>query len=66
MFAPILRYPDHSLEYILDADTSAFRVGDVLFQIQNGNERAIGYYSKTMFSVERRYCITRIELLAVV
>ena len=33
MSAPILAYPDHKLEYILDTDTSAFGLGAVLSQI---------------------------------
>ena len=64
--APILGYPDHQLQYILDTDASAFGLGAVLSQIQDGKERVIGYFSKTMSPEERNYCVTRKELLAVV
>ena len=66
MSTPILGYPDHRLQYILDTDASAFGLGAVLSQIQNGKERVIGYFSKTMCSEECNYCVTRKELLAVV
>ena len=38
----------------------------VLSQVQNGEERVIGYYSKTLSKPERNYCVTRRELLATV
>ena len=41
-------------------------VGAVLFQVQEGKERVIAYYSKTLAPPERNYCVTRRELLAVV
>ena len=69
--APVLRYPDPRLPYILDTDVSAIEVGAVLFQILEGKELVIAYYSKTLpppplHSPEINYCVTRIELLAVV
>ena len=66
MEAPVLGYPDPALPYILDTDASAVGVGAVLSQIQEGKERVIGYYSKTLSPPERNYCVTRRELLAVV
>ncbi|PIK39793.1 Retrovirus-related Pol polyprotein from transposon [Apostichopus japonicus] len=53
-------------DFILDTDASDFATGSVLSQIQDGNEKPIAYFSKTMSKQERRYCITRKELLAVV
>ena len=64
--APVLGYPDASCEYILDTDASLVGVGAVLSQIQHGQERVISYYSKTLQPVQRNYCVTRRELLAVV
>jgi hypothetical protein len=64
--APVLGYPDPTLPYILDTDASAYGLGAVLSQEQQGYERVIGYYSKTLGDSERNYCVTRKELLAVV
>ena len=64
--APVLGYPDPKLPYILDTDASAVGVGAVLSQVQEGKERVIAYYSKTLAPPERNYCVTRRELLAVV
>ena len=64
--APVLGYPDPTLEYVLDTDASDVGVGAVLSQVQQGEERVIAYYSKTLTPAERNYCVTRRELLAVV
>ena len=64
--APVLGYPDPKLPYILDTDASGDGVGAVLSQVQGGEERVIGYYSKTLTPPEKNYCVTRRELLAVV
>ena len=64
--APILGYPDPSLQYILDTDASDMGVGAVLSQVQEGRERVVAYYSKTLSPAERNYCVTRRELVAVI
>ena len=64
--APVLGYPDPRLEYVLDTDASDVGVGAVLSQVQQGQERVIAYFSKTLSPAERNYCVTRRELLAVV
>ena len=64
--APVLGYPDPTQTYILDTDASGFGVGAVLSQVQEGQERVIAYYSKTLAPPERNYCVTRRELLATV
>jgi transposase InsO family protein len=64
--APILAYPDPDQDFILDTDASGFGIGAVLSQIQGGKERVIAYGSRTLSKEERRYCVTRRELLAVV
>ena len=64
--APILGYPEADGEYILDMDASAHGIGGVLSKKQKGQERVIAYYSKTLTTPERNYCVTKRELLAVV
>ena len=64
--APVLAYPDPTSSYILDTDASADGLGAVLSQLQNGEERVIAYWSKSLSSAEKNYCVTRRELLAVV
>ena len=64
--APVLAYPDPEIEFILDTDASAYGIGAVLSQVQDGQERVVAYSSRSMTKEERRYCVTRKELLAVV
>jgi hypothetical protein len=52
--------------FIVDTDASNVGIGRVLFQVQDRNERAIAYYSKTLNKAEKNYCVTRRELLAMV
>ena len=63
---PILTHPDFSLPFILDTDASHQAVGAVLSQVQDGNEKVVAYASKALSNSERKYCVTRKELLAVV
>jgi hypothetical protein len=64
--APILTLPSPDCEFILDTDASDTAIGAVLSQVQNGVERVMAYASKSLGKAERRYCVTRKELLAVV
>jgi dUTPase len=64
--APILSYPCSEGNFILDTDASYDGLGAVLSQEQEGTERVIGYFSRTLTKAERNYCVTRKELLAVV
>lgn len=64
--APILSYPQTSGKFILDTDASNTAIGGVLSQVQNGQEKVIGYFSKVLSKPERNYCVTRRELLAAV
>ena len=65
--APILAFPDHRKQFILDTDASDTGVGGVLSQLDcDGQERVISYASRVLSKAERRYCVTRRELLAVV
>ena len=64
--APVLVYPNPSEPYILDSDSSSVAIGSALYQIADGKERVIAYFSKALSKPERNYCITRKEVLAVV
>jgi len=66
MTAPILVPPRDEGKYVLDTDTSDTALGAVLQQEQDGQLRVIGYASRALTNAERRYCITREELLGVV
>lgn len=46
--APILSYPSTYDMFILDTDASAYGVGAVLSQLQDGKEVVIAYGSKTL------------------
>ena len=68
----VMAYPqDHGL-YILDTDASDYGIGGVLSQMQwcdktqTEIERLIAFASKSMTRTQRRYCVTRQELLAIV
>lgn len=64
--APILSYPSTNDMFILDTDASAYGVGAVLSQLQDGKEVVIAYGSKTLSRSQMGYCTTYRELLAVV
>ena len=64
--AHVLTYPDPSRQYILDTDASNKTAGAVLLQMVEGKECVVAYYSKTFSPLQRNYCVTQRELLAVV
>ncbi|CAC5366083.1 unnamed protein product [Mytilus coruscus] len=67
MSAPILAFPQvGGNNFILDTDASAYAIGAVLSQVQDGKERVIAYGSRCLDKAERNYCVTRREMLAVV
>ena len=66
MSSEILSYPRPGSKFILDTDASNMAVGAVLSQIQDGQEKVLAYASRGLGKPERRYCVTRRELLAVV
>jgi len=64
--APILVAPCDEGRYTLDTDASEAALGAVLQQEQDGQLKVIAYASRALSHTERRYCITRKELLGVV
>ncbi|CAC5363264.1 Retrovirus-related Pol polyprotein from transposon 297 [Mytilus coruscus] len=67
MSAPILAFPQvGGNNFIFDTDASAYAIGAVLSQVQDGKERVIAYGSRCLDKAERNYCVTRREMLAVV
>ena len=66
MSFPCLVQPDFSKEFFLHTDASGSALGAVLTQQDaDGNHRAIGYASRLLTDVERRYSATESECLAV-
>ena len=64
--APILGFPTENGRFVLDTDASLFAVGGVLSQLQDDREVVITYSSCSLRLSQRRYCMTRREMLAAV
>ena len=66
--SPILSYPEETATFISDTDASNLAYGSVLSQRKEGStqECVIAHFSKAMSKAERKYCVTRKELLAIV
>ena len=68
----VMAFPQNDGLFILDCNASNFGIGCVLSQMQFNEqlqetiERPIAYASKSLNKAQRRYCVTRRELLAVV
>ncbi|KAL5019435.1 hypothetical protein ScPMuIL_003480, partial [Solemya velum] len=62
----ILQYPQFDQPFILDTDSSDHSSGAILSQLHEGEEKVISYYSTTHSAPERKYSVTRKELLAVI
>ena len=64
--SPVLSYPDYSRRFVLDTDASDTGIGAVLSQTKDdGSEVVTAYASCSLSRPERRYCVTRKELLVV-
>jgi len=65
--ACVLSCPVFDKPFVLDVDASLNGIGAVLSQKdESGTERVLEYYSRTLSPAEANYCITRLELLALV
>ena len=65
--APILAFPDYSLPFELHTDASTKALGYVLLQkYPDDTTRVISYGGRTLSKAEKNYCITELELLALV
>ena len=64
--APILGFPTEDGRFLSDTDASLFAVGGVLNQIQDDREMVIAYASRSFRLSQRRYCMTRRDMLAAV
>ena len=68
----VMAYPNDTGVFILDTDASNTGIGAVLSQMQwneerqKEEERPVAYASKSLTRTQRRYCVTRRELLAIV
>ena len=63
---PIVAFPYPHSPCILDTDASDTAIGGVLSQVVEGEEKPIAFFSRIMNPIQRRYCATRRELLAVI
>ena len=63
---PVLGFPREEGQWYLDTDTSDVGTAAVLSQIQGGEERVIGYLSKSLEGSKQCYCMARKKLLTVV
>ena len=62
----ILVLPTVDDDLILDTDASNVGIGAVLSRTKDGKEQVIAFFSWAFSKLERNYCVTRKELLALV
>ena len=68
----VMAFPEDDGLFILDCDASDYGVGGALSQMQFSEhsqqmeERPIAFASKSLTRTQRKYCVTRRELLAVI
>ena len=62
-----LAHPDFKKTFTVDTDARDYGIGGVLSQKNEQNrEQPVAYFSRTLSKSERRYAVTRKEMLAVV
>ena len=64
--APVLVYPDFSIQSMLYTDASEDSVGFNLTQTQHGHERAILYGGRNFSDTKKKYSVTEREALSVI
>lgn len=64
--APVLASPDYSKPFIIHCDAADSGIGAALFQVEDGLEHPVAYYSKTLNKCQRKWTTTEKELFAVV
>ncbi|KAJ0039446.1 hypothetical protein NL108_014130 [Boleophthalmus pectinirostris] len=62
--APVLGYADPKLPYILHTDASTVGLGAALYQLQDGQLRAIAFASRGLSKSEMKYPAHKLEFLA--
>ena len=62
--APVLVYANYKREFQLHTDVSELRLGGVLHQKDQGNQRVIAYASQSLTQTERNYLAHKLEFLA--
>jgi len=64
---PVLKMPDPTRPFQIEADASKFAIGAVLTQLDsNGNRHPVAFLSKTFSPTERRYEIHDRELMGII
>ena len=64
--APVLKFVDPKLPFVLQVDASAYAVGGVLMQPgESGTLHPVGYFSRKLSAAQQRYTVTARELLAI-
>ena len=61
-----MSFPNFDEPFILDTDASNTAIGAVLSHNIEGQEKVVAYASRALTKSERKYCVKRKELLAVV
>ena len=62
-----LKFPNFSRPFIVGTEASDVGIGAVLSQLKEVNmEQPVGYYSRSLSKLERKYAVTRKEMLALV